>query len=255
MNILKTHKNKKKTAIITGASDGIGAAFTKLLIKNDWNVIGISRSSRKLKEISKCFPSNEQSFKYYSCDVQDFTKLKKIAKEIEVPDLLFLNAGIYSPVNASEINLDIYKNHLNINYLGVLNSYEAFLPSLIKKKNGHIIIMSSLSGWIGLPKAAAYGPTKAALRSFAQSARYDLNPIGIKVQLCSPGFVETQATSINNFYMPGLMNVDEAAKLIFKYMDTKKFEFFFPFTFSIFMKVFSFLPDKISYYLIKKFII
>ena len=255
MNILKIHKNKKKTAIITGASDGIGAAFSKLLIKNDWNVIGISRSSRKLRELSKSLPSSEQSFKYYSCDVQDFTKLNIIAKEIEAPDLLFLNAGIYSPVNASEINLDIYKNHLNINYLGVLNSYEAFLPSLIKKKNGHIIIMSSVSGWIGLPKAAAYGPTKAALRSFAQSVRYDLNPKGIKVQLCSPGFVETQATSINNFYMPGLMNVDEAARLIFKYMDSKKFEFSFPFTFSIFMKVFSFLPDKISSYLIRKFVI
>ena len=53
-------------------------------------------------------------------------------------------------------------------------------------------------GWIGLPKAAAYGPTKAALRSFAQSARYDFNPNGIKVQLCSPGFVDTQATSIND---------------------------------------------------------
>ena len=114
--------------------------------------------------------------------------------------------------------------------------------------------MSSISGWIGLPKAAAYGPTKAALRSFAQSARYDLNPKGIKVQLCSPGFVETKATSINNFYMPGLMNVNKAANLIFKYMNSNKFEFSFPFTFSVFMKIFSCLPDNISFYLTKKFI-
>ena len=115
--------------------------------------------------------------------------------------------------------------------------------------------MSSISGWIGLPKAAAYGPTKAALRSFAQSVRYDLNPQGIKVQLCSPGFVDTQATSINDFYMPGLMNVDEAANLIFKYMSSNKFEFSFPRSFSIFMKIFSFLPDRISSYLIRKFIV
>ena len=255
MNNLKNTKNKQKTAIITGASDGIGAAFTKLLIKNDWQVVGISRSSSKLKIIKKNFSSNAQSFKYFSCDVQNSKKLKSIAKEIEAPDLLFLNAGIYSPVNASKINLGIYKKHLNINYLGVLNCYEAFLPGLISKQNGHIIIMSSVSGWIGLPKAAAYGPTKAALRSFAQSIRYDLNPKGIKVQLCSPGFVETQATSINNFYMPGLMNVNDAANLILKYMNTKKFEFSFPFSFSFFMKFFSLLPDKISSYLIKKFII
>jgi short-subunit dehydrogenase len=255
VNNLKIYKKKQKTAIITGASEGIGAAFSKLLIKKGWKVFGISRSSSKLKAMSKSFQSNKQSFKYFSCDVQDFKKLKSIAKEIEAPDLLFLNAGIYSPVNASEINLDLYKKHININYLGVLNSYEAFLPGLISKQNGHIIIMSSVSGWIGLPKAAAYGPTKAALRSFAQSARYDLNPKGIKVQLCSPGFVETQATSINDFYMPGLMNVNEAANLIFKHMGSNKFEFSFPLSFSLFMKIFSYLPDKISSYLIKKFII
>ena len=255
MNNLKNLKKKQKTAIITGASEGIGAAFSKLLIKKGWKVIGISRSSIKLKAISKSLPSNEDSFKHFSCDVQDFKKLKSIAKEIEVPDLLVLNAGIYSPVNASQMNLDLYKKHLNINYLGVLNSYEAFLPGLIRKQNGHIIIMSSISGWIGLPKAAAYGPTKAALRSFAQSARYDLNPKGIKVQLCSPGFVDTQATSVNDFYMPGLMNVNDAANLIFKYMNSKKFEFSFPFSFTVFMKFFCLLPDQISSYLIKKFII
>ena len=255
MNNLKTHNNEKKTAIITGASDGIGAAFTKLLIKNGWKVVGIGRNSKKLRAISKSVSSNKQSFKYFSCDVQDFNKLKKISKEIDAPTLLFLNAGIYSPVNASEINLNVYKNHLNINYLGVLNSYEAFLPSLLNKQNTQIIIMSSVSGWIGLPKAAAYGPTKAALRSFAQSIRYDLNPKGIKVQLCSPGFVDTQATSINDFYMPGLLSVEEAADLIFKYMSSNKFEFSFPRSFSIFMKIFSFLPDSVSSYLIRKFIV
>ena len=252
---MKIYNKKQKTAVITGASEGIGAAYTKLLIKKGWRVIGISRSSRKLKSLSVNIPSNKQSFKYFSCDVQNSKKLKSIAKEIEVPDLLFLNAGIYSPVNASKINLDIYKKHLNINYLGVLNCYEAFLPGLIRKQNGHIIIMSSVSGWIGLPKAAAYGPTKSALRSFAQSIRYDLYSKGIKVQLCSPGFIETKATEINDFYMPGLMNVNEAANLIFKYMSSNKFEFSFPLSFSIFMKIFSLLPDKISYYLIKKFII
>ena len=159
MNNLKINNEKQKTAIVTGASEGIGAAFSKLLIKKGWKVIGISRNSIKLREISQNLPSNEESFKYFSCDVQDLKKLRNIAKEVEAPDLVFLNAGIYSPVNASEINLDLYKKHLNINYLGVLNSYEAFLPGLIRKQNGHIIIMSSVSGWIGLPKAAAYGPS------------------------------------------------------------------------------------------------
>jgi short-subunit dehydrogenase len=243
---------KHKTAIITGASEGIGCSFSKLLVKNGWEVIGISRNIRKLnslnKELSKC----KGVFKPFSCDVQNFKKLISIEKKINIPDLLFLNAGIYTPIDASNKNLEHFKHHINVNYLGVINAYEAFLPKMLKANKGHIIIMSSISAWVGLPKAAAYGPTKAALRSFAQSIRYDLNSKGIKVQVCSPGFVETSATSINNFYMPGLIKADEAAKHIYKNMHTKKFEFSFPFVFSTFMKLLSILPDKISSFLINQ---
>jgi len=245
---------KQNTAIITGASDGIGAALTKLLIQHGWKVIAISRNLKKLEFLKNNLLQYKDSLKIYACDVQDFSKLKLIGKNNVPADLLFLNAGIYTPIDASNNNIDDYRQHLFINYLGVINSYEAFLPKMITAKKGHIIIMSSISGWIGLPKAAAYGPTKAALRSFAQSIRYDLSSKGIKVQVCSPGFVETPATSLNDFYMPGLMKVDKAAMLIYKYMGTNKFEFSFPLTFAIFMKIFSMLPDKLSSLIIKKFI-
>ena len=240
------------TAIISGASDGIGAAFSKILIQNGWEVIGISRSQDKLNKLKDTFKSNKKNFKPYVCDVKDFNKLKTIAKEVNTPKLIFLNAGIYSPIDSSEVNIDIYKQHINVNYLGVINCYEAFLPKMLLNKKGQIIIMSSLSGWIGLPKAAAYGPTKAALRSFGQSIRYDLDSKGIKVQVCSPGFVDTSATLLNDFYMPGLMNVDKAAELIYINMKSNKFEFSFPLFFSVFMKLLSLIPDKLSSYLIKK---
>ena len=71
MNNLKINNKEQKTAIVTGASEGIGAAFSKLLIKKGWKVIGISRSSIKLRAISKSLSSYEHSFKYFSCDVQD----------------------------------------------------------------------------------------------------------------------------------------------------------------------------------------
>ena len=122
---------------------------------------------------------------------------------------------------------------------------------MIVNKKGTIVVMSSISGWIGLPKASAYGPTKSALRSFAQSARYDLEKHGITVKLCSPGFVNTPATSQNNFYMPGLLEPDVAAKIIIKNLESRKFEISFPFFFSCFMKFLSILPDMISYKIIR----
>ena len=240
------------TAVISGASDGIGAAFSRVLIEKGWEVIGIGRNKNKLSQLKNKMKLNRHHFKPYVCDVKNFDKLKLIAKQINTPKLIFLNAGIYNPINSSQSNIDIYKEHINVNYLGVINCYEAFLPKMLLNKKGQIIIMSSISGWIGLPKAAAYGPTKAALRSFAQSIRYDLNSHGIKVQVCSPGFVKTSATSLKDFDMPGLMKVDKAAELIYKNMHSNKFEFSFPWFFSAFMKLFSLLPDKLSSYLIKR---
>ena len=81
MNNLKINNEEQKTAIVTGASEGIGAAFSKLLIKKGWKVFGISRSSSKLRAISNSFQSNKQSFKYFSCDVQDL-KNWKVQNEI-----------------------------------------------------------------------------------------------------------------------------------------------------------------------------
>ena len=245
-------ERKKKIAFVSGVSEGIGASFTKILLQNGWEVIGISRNEQKLNSFKKSINAISNVFKSYKCDVQNIKKLKKIANENNAVTLLFLNAGIYNPIDSSKSNLEIYKEHINVNLLGVINCYEAFLPKMLEEGDGKIIIMSSISGWIGLPKAAAYGPTKAALRSFAQSIRYDLKPKGVSVQICSPGFVETSATSVNDFYMPGLMKVEDAAKLIYKNMFKKKFEFSFPFIFSLFMKILSILPDKFSSFLIRK---
>ena len=96
MNNLKINNKEQKTAVITGASEGIGAAFSTLLIKKGWKVIGISRSTSKLKAISKSFLSNEKSFKFFSCDVQDLNKLKSIAKEIIAPGAIISFCLLYT---------------------------------------------------------------------------------------------------------------------------------------------------------------
>ena len=100
------------TAIISGASEGIGAAFSKILIKHGWEVIGISRSEKKLNQLKKTIKINKKNFKPYVCNVKDFKKLMSIAKEENTPKLIYLNAGIYSPVDSSQSNIDTYKNFI-----------------------------------------------------------------------------------------------------------------------------------------------
>ena len=122
---------------------------------------------------------------------------------------------------------------------------------MILRRVGTVLIMSSIAGWIGLPKASAYAPTKSALRLFAQSIRYDLAKYNIAVKLCSPGFVNTKAVKVNNFKMPGLIEPDIAAKKILKNLNSKKFEITFPWLFSTFMKFLTYFPDNLSYKFIK----
>ena len=88
------------------------------------------------------------------------------------------------------------------------------LPAMLARGSGHLALMGSVAGYRGLPKSAAYGPTKAAIQNLAECMYFDLNPKGIKLQVINPGFVETEATSVNDFVMPDLISSDVAAEHI-----------------------------------------
>ena len=252
--LMKGAKNNlKKTAIITGASEGIGAALVNELLQNNYKVIAISRSFKKLSKLKTYNLKFNDDLKIFSADVTNSSQLLSVAKNIEAPDLLILNAGIYEPVLIENFSVETFVKQSEINYLGVIKSFDAFVKKMMFNKSGTVLIMSSIAGWIGLPKASAYAPTKSALRLFAQSIRYDLAKYNIIVKLCSPGFVNTKAVKVNDFKMPGLIEPNVAAKLIFKNIRNNKFEITFPWFFSNFMKFLTFLPDNLSYKLIRYF--
>ena len=247
----KLKNNTKKTAVITGASEGIGAALVNELLDNNYKVIAISRNLTKLSKLKSFNSKYKNDLKVFSVDVTNLSKLLSVSKDIDSPDLLILNAGIYEPVLIKNFSAETFVKQSEVNYLGVIKSFEAFIKKMLLSKSGTVLIMSSIAGWIGLPKASAYAPTKSALRLFAQSIRYDLEKYNIKVKLCSPGFVNTKAVKVNDFKMPGLIEPDVAAKIIFKNINSKNFEITFPWLFSALMKLLTYLPDNLSYKLIK----
>ena len=136
--------------------------------------------------------------------------------------------------------------------MGVVHGLAPIIPRMVDRRSGHLVIMASVSGWMGLPKAAAYGPTKAALISLAESLWFDLNPQGIKVQVVNPGFVETEATAVNDFEMPGLMSADAAANALIKGMESNDFEITFPKGFTRMMRMLKYLPYGIYFNLVSK---
>ena len=247
----KLKHNLKKIAVITGASEGIGAALVNELLQNNYKVIAVSRNFKKLSKLKSFNSKYKNNLEVFSADVTNSSQLLSVAKNIGPPDLLILNAGIYEPVLIENFSVETFAKQSEINYLGVIKSFDAFIKKMLLSRSGTVLIMSSIAGWIGLPKASAYAPTKSALRSFAQSIRYDLAKYNIVVKLCSPGFVNTKAVKVNDFKMPGLIEPNVAAKIILKNINSKKFEITFPWLFSALMKFLTYLPDNLSYKLIK----
>ena len=247
----KIKHNLKKIAVITGASEGIGAALVSELLQNNYKVIAISRNLKKLSKLKSLNSKYKNNLEVFSADVTNSSQLLLVSKNIGSPDLLILNAGIYEPVSIEKFSLETFTKQSEINYLGVIKSFDAFIKKMMTSKSGTVLIMSSIAGWIGLPKASAYAPTKSALRLFAQSIRYDLTKYNIIVKLCSPGFVNTNAVKVNDFKMPGLVEPNVAAKIILKNINSNKFEITFPWFFSTLMKFLTYLPDNISYKFIK----
>lgn len=258
--------------LITGASSGIGAALAEAFCtrgghrndhRNDHQdnhqgdhrgdqVFGLARRGDRLAELAAA----HKGFTPVTADVTDAAAIQKAVDEISTThgriDRAILNAGMYIPQDGREIDPAVYRQHMEVNYMGVVNTLAAITPSMVAAGRGHIVIVASVTGWRGLPKAAAYGPTKAALISLAESLAFDLVPAGIKIQVVSPGFVETEATAINDFDMPGLVSASRAAEEIIKGMARDEFEITFPKGFTRMVRLMSLMPWRQYYNIIRK---
>lgn len=223
---------------ITGASSGIGAEIAKQLAAEG---VKVAISARRMDGA----PQHE-NIKPFIVDVTDATALRHTAEKIEQQlgtiDLAIFAAGAYAPFKPEEFAMDKFTHMNAVNYLGSLYSLDAVLPKMMARKAGHIAFVASVAGYQGLPKAAYYGPTKAALNNLAECLWMELRPHGIHVSVVNPGFVETPMTAANDFTMPFLMKPDKAAALTIKGLKAKRFEVAYPWPFVYILKALGKLP-------------
>jgi short-subunit dehydrogenase len=153
---------------------------------------------------------------------------------------------------AAEFSSATVRALLDINVMGVAHGLEAVLPRLIARRSGRVAIVASLAGYRGLPTAAAYGASKAALINMAEGLRPELAVHGVTLQLINPGFVKTPMTDQNRFPMPFLVSADQAAAAILRGMQSNRFEITFPFLFAWLMKLVRIIPDRIYFYVTRR---
>lgn len=198
---------------LTGASSGIGAALATELSRRGARVAVTARR----REALEALPA-PTGLRVEAGDITDEAAMRDIVARIEADwggiDLVILNAGTYEPVLPEDFRAELFRRHLDVNVMGTVNCIQAVLPGMLARGAGRIAVTSSVTGYVGLPLASAYGATKAFLISMCDSLRADLSSSGIGVTVIAPGFVATPLTEQNEFRMPGIIEADEAARLI-----------------------------------------
>jgi 3-dehydrosphinganine reductase len=228
-------------AIISGGSSGIGLALAKKLAATGYNVTILARDAVRLQaarlEIESTRRGTDQRVLAVSVDVVDAQAVQSAVdhavKAFGAPALVVASAGIVIPYIFEELAISAFKQTMDINYLGSVYLVRAALPSMQQTGRGHIVLVSSGAGLLGIYGLSAYTPTKFALRGLAEVLRAELRPEGINVSVVYPPDTDTPMLREEIRIRPEItsriaakakaMTPDEVADAILKGVAKKKF--------------------------------
>ena len=229
---------------LVGASEGLGEALAQKLSAAGVHLILSARSEDKLHELAGRLPGKAD---VVPVDVSDTDSVKAAAEAVGDIDGVVQLAGVYWPFGAKNWDMDQAIAMADINFTGAMRLMGAVVPKFVERDAGHIVLTGSLSGFRGLPAAAAYTSSKAGVMTLAESLYADLHRTNVRVQLINPGFVKTRLTEKNDFKMPFIMEPEQAAQEFFEHMNSSVFKRSFPTLFSWVFRGSQFLPDWLYY--------
>ncbi len=190
---------QKNTAIITGASSGIGQATAKELAARGYHVMLAARREERLVDLKKEIEAEGGSADYQVTDVTSLDEMKSLAqKALEKTgkiDILVNNAGLMPLSYMNKLKIDEWDKMVDVNIKGVLYGIAAVLPIMEEQKSGHILNVSSVAGHQVMKGSAVYSGTKYAVRAISDGLRQEIDPSHeIRVTIVSPGAVATELT-------------------------------------------------------------
>ncbi len=247
---------KNKVVFLTGASSGIGEALAVEISKRGALVVGLlARRAEMLREISNKIERNGGAARTFMVDVTDAGAVAKAAQSLRDEfgkiDILISNAGIGGGnLEAKNLEAAAVAKVINTNLIGAVNSVAAVLPAMLERKSGQLVAISSLAGFRGLPKSAAYSASKAGMTAYFESVRLDVQSKGVAVTIIQPGFIKTPLTAGREANMPFLMELGDAVPLFLSAIEKRKKFAAFPWQLAALVRAARFFPaslyDKIS---------
>lgn len=187
---------KRKTVVVSGGTRGIGRAIVEELAKVGFNIaFNYLKSSELAERIEKELSKKGIKVKGYKVDIEDYKAVKawieKVKEEFGQIDILVNNAGIINDRALALMEQSDWQKVINVDVGGVFNLTRSVIIDFIKRKEGVIVNISSVSGIRGIAKQTNYSASKAAILGFTKALAKEVGPYNIRVNAVAPGFIET----------------------------------------------------------------
>ena len=186
---------KRKSVLVTGATDGLGKAAALLLAERGYRVFAAGRSREKMAQLDATARYEKLPLETIVLDVCSDASVQQAASVVlqkaGALDVLINNAGVNYTASVEDLSMEDWRAQFETNFFGVLRVTRAFLPQMRERRSGRILMMSSLSGLVTPPTQGAYSSSKHALEGLSNALRMELYPFGIDVVLIEPGYIIT----------------------------------------------------------------
>jgi NADP-dependent 3-hydroxy acid dehydrogenase YdfG len=226
------------------------------LARRGWTVCATARRLDELESMAQEASGLSGRVVAHVGDVTDEAGMAGLVETIERVHgpiaLAFFNAGVAPYTRAGALDVAAFRQALNVNVVGVANGLAPVLARMAERRKGQVAVNASVAGYRGLPKAAAYGASKAAAIHLCEALKFDCDNLGITMQVVNPGFIDTPLTRKNDFPMPFLMSMDDAAKRVVDGFERGRFEIIFPRRLAFILKVLTLLPYRLYFALVTR---
>ncbi|HET9450668.1 MAG TPA: SDR family NAD(P)-dependent oxidoreductase, partial [Aggregicoccus sp.] len=240
-----------RTALVTGASSGLGRGLSLWLARRGIKVYAAARRTEQLEACAEEARAGGGGGEVLpvTLDVSrtedTLARIRQLDSECGGLDLVVANAGVGDPTLGTKLEWSTVQRTLDVNVTGAAATLCAVLPQMVARGRGHLVGVSSLAAYRGLPGNAAYSGSKAFLATFCESLRVDLQGTGVRVTSLHPGFVKSEMTAKNRDPMPFLLETEAGVEHMGRAILRAEAEYAFPWQMRHLLRVVKVLPNAV----------